>query len=152
MWIVNIGVILLHLTRLLLFTWGRVPSVWPGLGDSSRGSASSPGSPEASLQPKHESQFGNHCCKRSQTDRYFPPQTILPSEPVREEMMRGTNQRAARGAAHRTGRKVGGVGLSEGSYQVSASNLGPKEAHRGKFKLYGFTYESFYGKPQTNYI
>lgn len=56
-------------------------------------------------------------------------------------MIRGTNQRAARGAVRRTGRKVGGVGLSKGSYQVSASNLGPKAAHRGKFKLYGFIYE-----------
>lgn len=41
-------------------------------------------------------------------------------------MRRKTNQRAARGAVPHTGRRVGEAGLSEGSFQASASNLGPK--------------------------
>lgn len=45
-------------------------------------------------------------------------------------MIRGTNQRAVRGAVLRTGRRVEEAGHLEGSYQASASNLGPKEDGR----------------------
>lgn len=41
------------------------------------------------------------------------------------KMIRDTNQKDARGAVIRTGRRVGEAGHAEGSYQESASSLGP---------------------------
>lgn len=58
------------------FTWERVPSAWPGLGDSSRVSASSPGFLEASLEQKQETERGNIWQR-------FPPMSYMSSEPVR---------------------------------------------------------------------
>lgn len=67
-------ILLIHFTGTQLsFTWERVPSAWPGLGDSSQGSASSPGSQEASLEQKQESECGNSCIEGQKTENFPPP-------------------------------------------------------------------------------
>lgn len=54
-------------------------------------------------------------------------------------MIGDTNQKAAGGAVLRTSRRVEEAGRSEGSYQESASNSGPKE-ERKKPLIGTFTY------------
>lgn len=141
-------IIQIHFTGTQLFTWERVPSAWPELGDSSQGSASSPGSQEASLEQKQESV--GIVASKDEKLRVFPLHQNPTTEVMyakwtsQSKMIRDTNQRAARGAVLHTGRRVEEAGHSEGSYQASASNLGPKEHRRNFNRNFGFKYLPFW--------
>lgn len=101
-------------------TWETIPNAWRGLGDSSQGSASSPGSQAASLEKKKAQLWAKAVIAATNIDS----QTY-------------TNQKAARGAALHTGRRGEEAGLLEGSYQAWVSNWAPKKC-RSNFILINF--------------
>lgn len=104
---------------LLSPTWETIPNAWRGLGDSSRGSASFPGSQAASLEKKAK----------------LWAKAVIAATNIDSQTY--TNQKAARGAALHTGRRGEEAGLLEGSYQAWASNWVPKQC-RSNFILMNY--------------